>query len=110
MSQQTDNPENSQNTLSKNFALMARIKGDFSVEQLATALVRVRARHVPLARKLPEDGSMVGTYLAADAPLFPLRVLEGSGDSDWRDVVSAELHTFFPDEGPFAHFVLLRSK
>lgn len=96
--------------MSVNFALMARIRGDFSVEQLNAALAKVRTRHVTLLTRSPRDGSRVGTFLPEDAPLFPLRVLEGCGEDDWLEVVSSELHTTFPDGAPMARFVLLRLK
>src|SRR5689334_20671418 len=104
MSRQPYNQEDRRIMMSRNFALMARIRGDFSVEQLNTALAQVRTRHVTLLRPV-RDGSLVGTFLPEDAPVFPLRVLEGCAEDDWLEVVSSELHTTFPDGAALARFV-----
>jgi len=85
--------------LSPNFAMMVRVRGEVSVEQLNTALSRVRVRHPALA---PAD-------TAGNQASFPLAVRAECGDDDWIEVAQAQLRESFPDPaGPFARFTLLR--
>lgn len=94
-------------TMSINFALMVRIRGNFSAEELGTALARVRARHMSLFRPFGPNGP--GEIPSLDqAALFPLEERTGCQESDWIDVVRSELHRPFPAQGPFARFILLR--
>jgi len=108
VSQQTDNTDDFRQTMSANFALMARIRGDFSVEQLNGALERIRGRHPVLFQKMPKDGSSPVELNLDATPIFPLEVLKDCGETDWIEIASAELQRPFPPDGPFARFTLLR--
>ncbi len=84
-----------------NFVMQARIRGEFSAEQLQEALLRLRPRHSQLIPAAAEADPAVSR--------FGLRVLSGCKDDDWTSVVKEELRTPFPDDpGPFARFTLLR--
>ncbi len=86
--------------LSTNFAMMVRVQGKVSVEQVMTALSRVRVRHPAL---VPAAGG------AGSEAFFPLNVRADCGDCDWIEVAQAELGASFPGHpGPFARFTLLR--
>ena len=86
--------------LSTNFAMMVRVRGDVSVEQVSAALNRIRVRH-PVLAPAAETFSVDG--------FFPLSVRLDCGDCDWIDVAQTELRESFPDHpGPFARFTLLR--
>ena len=89
-------------TFSRNFIMVVRFRGDFSDEELSSALDRLRVRHARLIPAAATD--------AQDISHFPLRVLAGCGDTDWVDVAKAEFRRRFAGEsGPFARFALLRS-
>ena|GEM_PF-2331328 len=106
--------------LSPNFAMMVRVRGEVSVEQLSTALSRVRVRHPALAPTAATSGNEV---------LFPLSVRAARpswsgtrvpgfngdpgradcGDGEWIEIAQAELREPFSDQsGPFARFTLLQ--
>ncbi len=92
-----------------NFALTARIGGDFSVEQLHAALARVRERYPLAAARVAPDETEGAYFVSEGAPDFPVRVLTGCGNADWMSVVRDELgEPFAGDSGPFVRFVLLR--
>jgi NRPS condensation-like uncharacterized protein len=84
-----------------NHAMVARIRGPFSIPELEKALDGIRCRHVALI-----PGMQAQDPLAAH---FPLRELTGCADSGWQEVVKEELLKPFPQrQGPFARFVVLR--
>jgi NRPS condensation-like uncharacterized protein len=92
-----------------NFAMMARIGGDFSVEQLHAALARVRERHPLVAVRVAVDEVEGACFVSEGVPDFSVRVLTGCGDADWTAVVKEELgEPFVWDRGPFVRFVVLR--
>ncbi len=92
-----------------NFAMTARIGGDFSVEQLHAALARVRERHPLATVRVAVDEVEGACFVSEGVPEFPVRVLTGCGDADWMAVVREELgEPFAWDKGPFVRFVLLR--
>ena len=84
-----------------NHAMLARIRGVFSIPELEKALDGIRLRHTAL---IPGAGT-------AD-PLsshFPVQELAGCAESDWQEIVKEELLKPFPQgQGPFARFVVLR--
>jgi len=84
-----------------NHAMLARIRGDFSIPELNQALDGIRSRHSIL---IPGAGS--------DDPLvahFPVREQTGCGGTDWQETVKEELLSPFPQgQGPFARFIVLR--
>ncbi len=92
---------------SKTFAMMVRVQGNVTVEQMKNALRKVRTRHValisamqyPPGRKQP-DGEV----------LFPLAVRTDCSETDWIEVAQNELAQPFPEpeEPPFARFTLLK--
>ena len=88
--------------LSPNFAMMVRVRGNVSVEQLNTALNRVCVRHPALApRADPSENKL----------FFPISVRADCSDGDWIEVAQAELREPFPDRsspGPFARFTVLQ--
>ncbi len=82
--------------LSNNFAMMVRVRGDVSAEQMQTALSQIHLRHAALA---PAGADTV----------FPLVVLPQSSEDDWVEVVKAELGQSFSDAPEsFARFHLLK--
>jgi hypothetical protein len=84
---------------SDNFAMMVRVRGDVSVEQVDAALRKIRARHPALIPAAASD---------QDA-LFPLAVRADCSEDDWIEAAQAELREPFPDRpGPFARFTLLK--
>ena len=84
---------------SDNFAMMVRVRGDVSVEQVNAALRKIRARHPALIPAAASDQDAV----------FPLAVRADCGEDDWIEAAQAELGEPFPDRpGPFARFTLLK--
>ena len=82
-----------------NFAMMVRVRGDVSVEQVKAALSKVRARHPAL---IPAAGADQDAF-------FPLAVHADCGENDWIEVAQANLRQPFPQPpGPFARFTLLQ--
>jgi NRPS condensation-like uncharacterized protein len=92
-----------------NFAMTARIGGDFSAEQLHAALARVRERHPLAAVRVAVDEADGPCFVSEGVPAFSVRVLTDCGDADWMAAVKEELgEPFAWDRGPFVRFVLLR--
>lgn len=86
--------------LNPNFAMMVRVRGDVSVEQLNMALGRVRVRHPALAPAADTSEQPV---------FFPLAVRADCSDEDWIEVAQTELREpFLGPPGPFARFTLLQ--
>ena len=105
---ETETPfSDSQNTWSTSFAMVVRIHGAFSTEQLRRALARVRGRHPSLLQRQIEEGN-IQAFSMEDPPEFPLEVRADCVESDWSGVAAAELQRRFSPEGPLARFVLLR--
>jgi hypothetical protein len=96
-----------QETWSTNFAMMVRIRGAFSDEELRLALARVRVLHPALLQRQLEDGNIQQLSLQ-DPPEFPLEVRAGCTETDWIDVARAALQQKFSPAGPLARFALLR--
>ena len=84
-----------------NHAMLVRIRGSFSRQELQRALDGIRTRHTAL---IPGAGT--------DDPLtahFPVQELTSCDESDWQEVAKEQLLKPFPQgQGPFARFVLLR--
>jgi len=92
-----------------NFAMTARIGGDFSVEQLHATLARIRECHPLAAVRVAVDEVEGPCFVSEGVPDFPVRVLTGCGDADWVAAVREELgEPFTWDSGPLVRFVLLR--
>lgn len=88
-------------TLSPNFSIVVRVRGEFSLQQLQEALDCVRARHRLLIPGAAEDPA---------CHHFPVRTLSDAGAETWKEIVKEELRTPFADEGgPFARFLWLQS-
>jgi NRPS condensation-like uncharacterized protein len=88
-------------TLSPNFSIVVRVRGEFSFHQLQEALDCVRARHRLLIPGAAEDPA---------SRHFHLRSLSDDREDAWKEIVKEELRTPFAEEdGPFARFLWLRS-
>jgi NRPS condensation-like uncharacterized protein len=95
--------------VSANFAMVVRVRGDFSVEQLQDALARVRPRHRLLVARVDPEDPAGSSSSPESAPRFPLRMLDDCAEADWKEVAKAELRRSTWDKsGPFARFILLR--
>lgn len=82
--------------LSNNFAMMVRVQGDVSVEQVRLALSQLYIRHAVLAP-------------AGSDTVFPLVLHTHCAEDAWVEVVKAELSQPFSDEpGPGARFNVLK--
>lgn len=82
--------------LSNKFALMVRVQGDVSTDEMAAALNKVRVRHPALV-------------VGAEQTPFPLFIRVDGGENGWIEVIQTELAEPFPSEpGPFATFTLLK--
>lgn len=91
------------------FAITARIKGDFSISQLRRALVKARRRHPLLAVRVVMDKAEEPWFTQEGVPELPMRVLEGIQDGDWLQAVKDELREPFSMEtGPLVRFVLIK--
>lgn len=89
-------------TLSPNFSIVVRVRGEISLHQLQEVLDCVRARHRLL---------IPGTAENPASHHFPLRVLSDDREDAWKEIVKEELRTPFAEEGgPFARFTWLRSQ
>jgi len=86
--------------LSNNFALMIRVIGDVSAEQLADALARIRPSHPSLLRGPDRESAAL-----------PLEVRADCADDDWIAVAAGDLRTDFPgfpEHGAVARFTCLK--
>lgn len=92
-----------------NFAMAARIRGDFSLAQLRTALQKVRQRHPKLAIGITTDGSGQHVFTSEGIPEIPVHIVERQSDGDWVKVTEQELARPFKFEpGPIVRFAWLR--
>jgi hypothetical protein len=86
---------------SSNHAIVIRIHGDFSIQELGKALDGIRARHAVL---IPEANS--------DDPEpshFQIHEIKSGTEFTWQEIVKEELlNPFTAQQGPFARFILLR--
>lgn len=85
-----------------NFAMMVRVRGNVSAEQMRVALNQIRVRHLPLipgfTLEKPDDDV-----------IFPLFVRNNCSDTDWVEVAQSEQRNEFPPSpGPFARFTLFQ--
>lgn len=94
-----------------NFALMARIRGAFTVDQFWRTLDKLQRKHLPLSMRATResDGSI---YLISDPTLkFPVRIIDRKHPESWVEEVTAELGRAFDLlNDPPIRFVLLRGE
>jgi NRPS condensation-like uncharacterized protein len=84
-----------------NHAMVVRIRGSFSIEELHTALDGIRFRHPVLIPAAKTEDPL--------ASHFQVQEVTGCAESGWKEIVKEELLKPFPPEpGPFARFNLLR--
>lgn len=86
---------------SNNFAMMARVRGEISVEQLREALRQIPVRHPGMVATRDESPDPIG-------PEFPITTHTDAGENDWVQVVEKELDHSFTRERPYARFIFLQ--
>jgi hypothetical protein len=96
-------PDNENESLPYNFAVTAQIRGKFTTEQLADALVKLRQKHPAVAGHFVMDGD-TPYYDSDNVPPFAVRVVIG----EWTAEVERELAIKFDLlTGPATRFVLV---
>lgn len=92
-----------------NIVYLVRLEGDFTVDQLRSALSRVQRKHPALRALLREEPD--GLYYEMDsAPEIPLRVMWRAAEDDYRRECQVELTTNFAFDQPLLRAVWLRGE
>lgn len=86
---------------SNNFAMMARVRGEISVEQLREALRQIPIRHPGIVTVREGSDDPIG-------PEFPITTHTDARETDWVEVVQKELDHSFTRERPYARFIFLQ--
>ena len=91
-----------------NFALMARIQGEFTTEQLNHVLERVSQRYLPAAARAVFEGHQ-GWFTTEGVPAIRAREIKNCNEQDWEKEACFELTKPFSTRlGPQVRAVLLR--
>lgn len=91
------------------FALTAKIRGKFSIEQLKKTLNQVQQRHPLLRVRIAFDETQQ-PWFVEDAAKIPLRVVPREGEQHWQREIQKELsEPFVCTEAPLLRVVLLHS-
>ena len=94
-----------------NFAVVARIRGEFSTDDLRSAAALVRTQYKGLASRIARNEQGALCYTGDDVPDFPVTELAIDTDDAWRREVERELAEPFEGwVGPLARFVVLRHR
>ncbi len=90
-------------------AMMAQIKGKFSVEQLKQALTQVQHRHLLLRVRIALDEAQQ-PWFVEDTANIPLRVVPREGEQQWQRELEQELsQRFVSYQAPLVRVVLIHS-
>jgi NRPS condensation-like uncharacterized protein len=86
-----------------NHAMVVRVRGIFSIQELQKALDGIRFRHTLLIPGARADDPF--------ASHFHVQEITGCAESNWKEIAKDELlKPFPPEQGPFARFILLRQE
>ncbi len=93
------------------FSTAARIRGDLTLDQLQTAIVKVRERHPLLAARAVQDDAGQPWFSQDGVPDIALRVVEARQEDEWLRVVAEELARPFPlQTGPLVRFAWVKGE
>lgn len=83
---------NFEGDFSLNFATTGHVRGTFSLENLQSALQRLRQRHPLVATRIaPATENAPACLTTEDVPTIPLRVVERHSDETWLREVEREI-------------------
>lgn len=90
-------------------AITAKIKGEFSVEQLKQALAQVQHRHLLLRVRIALDEAQ-HPWFVEDTANIPLRVTPRKGEQHWqRELEQEYMQPFVSGQAPLVRVVLIHS-
>ena len=90
-------------------AIMAQIKGKFSVEQLNLALTQVQQQHLLLRVRIALDEAQ-NPWFVEDTSNIPLRVVPRKGEQHWQKELEQELgQPFVSHQAPLVRVALIHS-
>ncbi len=93
-----------------NFAMTARIRGTFTLEQLKGVIAELPKRH-PFLKVRIHDEEKGARFRSDLVPPLSIREIPASGEEDWWKIASQELSQMFPCQtGPLLRFALLRTR
>ncbi|KAM3096789.1 condensation domain-containing protein [Phormidesmis sp. 146-35] len=92
------------------FATVAKLEGQFSVDQLRIALRQVQQRHPLLRVRIETDAMGYPKFVETDAEV-PIRQVARTDDQQWQQEVAGELsHSLDWQTAPLIRVVLLQSE
>lgn len=93
-----------------NCVFAAKIRGSFTQERLRNALYKVQQKHPLLRATVKEDTMGVPYFVSSNAiSPIPIRIVERSGDENWKAESKKEWHKLFNGKGsPMARIVWLK--
>ncbi len=92
-----------------NVIITARIKGNFSVEELKQALLKVRTKHPILGTRLQVNEDDSAWFTTKNVPEFSVEVIENANNNQWMERGEEEIKYKFPfEDGPLIKFILFK--
>ncbi|MFX0061894.1 MAG: condensation domain-containing protein [Candidatus Hermodarchaeota archaeon] len=93
-----------------NVVMVARIRGSISVDQLHSALNKVRQKHPLLGVRVKIDNETNAWFTSEGVPELTIRSINRKTNDDWIQIVREEIRSpFSTEKGPLIRFVLLQS-
>jgi NRPS condensation-like uncharacterized protein len=91
------------------FAIAAKIRGQFSLEQLQAALYQVQQQHPLLRVRIAADGDMQPKFIEENVQI-PIRVVTRADHQQWQREMETEMSNSFDwSIAPLARVVLMQS-